>query len=152
MPAGLPKVEIIFTINADGILKVKAKELRSDLEQEIEIKPTYGITEEEMALMLIDSIKNAESDIHFKALQEARNEAEGTLLSTKKFLQQNATWLKTDEVKFLNEMHEKIKLAVAGDDKDLIYSLLEELNLYSTPLAEKALDISVSKALKGTHI
>lgn len=152
MPAGLPKVEIIFTLNADGILKVKAKELRSDLEQEIEIKPTYGITEEEMALMLIDSIKNAESDIHFKALQEARNEAEGTLMATKKFLQQNATWLSIAEVKFLDEMHEKIKLAVAGDDKDLIYSLLEELNMYSTPLAEKALDISVSKALKGTHI
>lgn len=152
MPAGLPKIEIIFTLNADGILKVKAKELRSDLEQEIEIKPTYGITEEEMALMLIDSIKNAESDIHFKALQEARNEAEGTILATTKFLAQNADWLNADEVRFLKEMHEKIKTAVSGNEKDLIYSLLEELNTFSTPLAEKALDISVSKALKGTHI
>ena len=62
MPEGLPKIEVHFIINADGIMKVRAKELRSGLEQAIDIKPTYGISEEEMAKMLLDSIKNAQND------------------------------------------------------------------------------------------
>lgn len=152
MPAGLPKIEIIFILNADGILKVKAKELRSGTEQEIDIKPTYGISEEEMALMLLDSIKNAQIDMVTKALLEAVNEANGTLLATTKFLKQNADWLSTEESEGIIERRDKLELATKGQDKDLIYRLLQELNDFSTPLAQKALDISIAHALKGTKI
>ena len=75
MPAGIPKIEIQFLLDADGILKVKAAEQRSGQATEIQIKPSYGISEEEMALMLIDSMKNAESDMAQRVLLEARNEA-----------------------------------------------------------------------------
>ncbi len=152
MPAGLPKIEIIFILNADGILKVKAKELRSGIDQEIDIKPTYGISEEEMALMLLDSIKNAQSDMVTKALLEAINEANGTLLATGKFLKQNATWLTDSESNRIIELRDKLENSTKGQDKDLIYQLLQELNDFSTPLAQKALDFSISHALKGTRI
>ena len=81
MPAGLPKIEIVFQLNADGILTVKATELRSGVEQSIEIIPQYGLTEEEMSLMLIDSIKNAKEDMATRALVEAKVEA-STMIDT----------------------------------------------------------------------
>ncbi|MBL7832254.1 MAG: Hsp70 family protein, partial [Saprospiraceae bacterium] len=152
MPAGLPKIEIVFMLNADGILRVKAKELRSNTEQEIEIKPTYGISEEEMALMLLDSIKNAQTDMQTKALLEAVNEAQGTLLATTKFLIQNGDWLSESEKNKISELRANLENATKGTDKDLIYKLLQDLNDFSTPLAQKALDISISHALKGTKI
>lgn len=152
MPAGLPKIEIVFMLNADGILRVKAKELRSNTEQEIEIKPTYGISEEEMALMLLDSIKNAQTDMQTKALLEAVNEAQGTLLATTKFLIQNGDWLSESEKNKISELRANLENATKGTDKDLIYKILQDLNDFSTPLAQKALDISISHALKGTKI
>ncbi|RMG80344.1 MAG: Fe-S protein assembly chaperone HscA, partial [Bacteroidetes bacterium] len=75
MPAGLPKIEIHFILDADGILQVRAKELRSNVQTSIQIKSTYGISEEEMAKMLLDSIQNAASDMKIRGLLEARNEA-----------------------------------------------------------------------------
>jgi len=88
MPAGLPKLEIIFAINADGILTVSAKELRSGVAQKIEIKSQYGISEEDMAKMLMDSLNNAEADLKIRALLEARNEGNNVVLATQKFLEQ----------------------------------------------------------------
>ncbi|HND73717.1 MAG TPA: Fe-S protein assembly chaperone HscA, partial [Saprospiraceae bacterium] len=90
MPAGLPKIEVVFKVDADGILLVKAREERSNTETQVEIKAQYGISEEEMALMLLDSIKNAKEDVKIKALIEARNEANNIILSTEKFLNQHA--------------------------------------------------------------
>ena len=86
MSAGLPKIEVSFWVDADGILIVRAKELRSNTETKVEIKAQYGISEEEMALMLIDSIKNAQTDIDSKALIEARNEAQNVIQSSEKFV------------------------------------------------------------------
>ena len=97
MPAGLPKIEIHFILNADGILKVKAQELRSKVEQEIEIRSQYGLSDEEMAKMLIDSIQNAEKDMNIRGLLEARNEANNILLSADKFLKQNESILSEEE-------------------------------------------------------
>jgi len=84
MPAGLPKVEVSFLINADGILVVKAKELRSGVEQTIEVKPQYELTDEQVEKMLLDSIENAEKDIAHRALVEAQTEAEQLLQTTEK--------------------------------------------------------------------
>ena len=80
MPAGIPKIEIQFILNADGILKVKAMELRSNIETEVEIRSQYGLSEEEMGKMLLESIQNAESDMKVRALLESRNEANNICL------------------------------------------------------------------------
>ena len=89
MSAGIPKIEIQFMIDADGILRVKAMENRSKAETEVEIKSQYGISEEEMALMLKDSIVYAQDNMSQLGLIEARTEAQNIILSSDKFITQN---------------------------------------------------------------
>ncbi len=152
MPAGLPKIDIRFMLNADGILKVKAGELRSGTEQEIEIKPSYGISEDDMALMLIQSIQNAQNDLQTRALIEARNEANIIILSADKFISQNGEILSNEEIEQIRKLVGKLSEAVSGQDKDLINSSMEELNTYTTPLAHRAMDFNIGKAIKGTVV
>jgi len=152
MPAGLPKIDIQFILNADGILTVRARELRSNLETKVEIRPTYGITEEEMALMLIDSIQNAESDIAARGLLEARNEANNILLSGDKFLVQNAAILSDEERTQTGKLLQNLREAVAAEDKDHILTTMELLNEYTAPLAHRALDVNIREAMTGKKI
>lgn len=152
MPAGIPQIEIQFYLDADGILRVKAMENRSGTEQSITIKSQYGISEEEMALMLIDSLQNAETDLANRALVEARNEANNVLLSTHKFIEHNANWLSEDQKTQLSQLAENLKLAVEGEDKDAINAKMQALNTYSEPLAHEALDKNIAAAMKGTKI
>ena len=152
MPAGFPKVEIQFILNADGILKVKAEELRSNLEQEIEVKPSYGISEEEMAMMLIDSIQNAADDLAIRSLLEARNEANNIILHSERFVVQNAEILNEEELATTRSLTQALREAVAGNDKDAINSAMEALNIYSAPLAHRAMDVAISDAMKGKQL
>lgn len=152
MPAGIPKIDIQFILNADGILTVRARELRSNLETQVEIRPTYGISEEEMALMLIDSIQHAESDIAARALLEARNEAHNILLSGDKFLTQNAPILSETEQSDTRALLSALREAVAGTDKDLILAAMDTLNQYTEPLAHRALDANIAEAMRGKKI
>lgn len=150
MAAGLPKIEVHFYIDADGILKVKAQELRSGVEQEIVIKSQYGISEEEMARMLLESIQHAGEDMAVRSLLEARNEARSILLSAEKFVEQNGNWMTAEEVSTLNGLATALQQAVEGDDKDAIHQAIDALNTFSNPLAEKAFDVNVAAALKST--
>lgn len=152
MPAGLPKIEVKFVLNADGILRVKAKELRSNVEQEIDIRPSYGISEEDMGRMLLDSLQNAQNDLKIRALVEARNEANNIILSSDKFLIQNATILTEEEVENTKQLVVNLRNAVEGEDKDLINREMQALNEYTTPLAHRALDYNIGQAIKGKAI
>ena len=86
MPAGMPRVQVQFQIDANGILSVTARELRTDVEQTIEVKPSYGLTDEEVERMLLDSFEHAEADFAARLLIEARNEAETVIQATEKSL------------------------------------------------------------------
>lgn len=152
MPAGLPKIDIQFILNADGTLAVRARELRSKLETQVEIRPTYGISEEEMALMLLDSIQNAETDIAIRGLLEARNEANNILLSGEKFLQQNTAILTTEEQTATRSLLDALQNATSGSDKDNIHQAMESLNEYTAPLAHRALDVNILAAMQGKKI
>ena len=152
MPAGLPKIEIIFAIDADGILKVTAKELRSGVAQEIEIRSQYGISEEDMARMLMDSITNAEADLKIRSLLEARNEANNVVLATQKFLVQNDHILSDEEKKKTIQFSNLLQETVKGEDKDLINKAMADLNEYTTPIAHRAMDVHVADAMKGTNL
>ena len=152
MPAGIPQIEIQFYLDADGILRVKAMEHRSGQQQSVTIKSQYGITEEEMAEMLLDSLANAETDVAQRALVEARNEANNVLLSTQKFLRQNDDWLTETQKGAVAGYHDKLQEAVNGDDKDAINNRMAELNDYTTPLAHEALDRNVAAAIKDQTI
>ena len=152
MPAGLPKVEVSFLINADGILVVRAKELRSGVEQEIEVKPQYGLTDDEVEKMLMDSITHAKDDMQTRALVEAQTEGEQILGVTEKFISKNASLLEKEELMATASAMQALQLALTMDDKDLIHTKIEELNEISRPFAERAMDAAVSGALKGKVI
>ncbi len=152
MPAGLPKVEVSFLINADGILVVKAKELRSGVEQSIEVKPQYGLTDAEVEKMLLESITHAKDDIATRALVEARTEGEQILQVTEKFITKNASILSADELRNTAAAMQALQLALTMEDKDLIHTKIEELNELTRPFAERAMDEAVSQALKGKTI
>ncbi len=149
MPAGLPKVDIQFTINADGILQVKATELRSGVKQEIEVKPQYGLTDAEVETMLLASITHAKEDIQLRSLIEASTEAEQMIQLTENFLVKNGDYISEAEKASTNLAMDKLQAAVIAKDKNVILSLIEELNAISSPYAERVMDMAVANALKG---
>lgn len=152
MPAGLPKVEVSFLINADGILVVTAKELRSGVEQSIEIKPQYGLSDSDVERMLLESITHAKDDIATRALVEAKTEGEQILQQTESFLTKNASIINQEELMATANAMQALQLALTMEDKNLIQSKTEELNEITRPFAERAMDLAVSGALKGKTI
>ena len=152
MPAGFPKVEVSFLINADGILTVSAKELRSGVQQSIEVKPQYGLTDTDVEKMLLESITHAKDDIATRALIEARTEGEQILSVTEKFLQKNAIIISKDEMIETAQAMQALQLALTMTDKNLIDTKIEALNEISRPFAERAMDAAVSGALSGKSV
>jgi molecular chaperone HscA len=152
MPAGLPKVEIQFLLNADGILVVKAKELRSGVEQIIEVKPALDLTDDQVEKMLQDSIENAAADMVLRALVEARTEGEQLLAVTEKFMVKHQSLLSPDEVTQTALALQALQLAITMEDKNLIQAKIEALNETTRPFAERAMDEAVKGALKGKSI
>jgi molecular chaperone HscA len=152
MPAGLPKVDIQFLLNADGILVVKAKELRSSLEQIIEVKPALDLTDDQVEKMLQDSIENAAADMVLRALVEARTEGEQLLAVTEKFMVKHQSLLTPEEVTQTALALQALQLAITMEDKNLIQTKIEALNETTRPFAERAMDEAVKGALKGKSI
>ncbi|GDX42135.1 chaperone protein DnaK [Bacteroidota bacterium] len=152
MPAGLPKVEVAFLINADGILTVRAKELRSGVEQQIAIKPQYGLTDQEVERLLLESITHAKDDIKKRALVEARTEGEQLLQTTEKFVTKYASLLSKEELSSTAAAMQALQLALTMEDKDLVHERMEALNEISRPYAERVMDQAVSTALRGQKI
>lgn len=152
MPAGLAKVEVSFLINADGILNVKAKELRSGVEQSIEVKPQYGLTDAEVEKMLMESIQHANEDIKIRALVEAKTEAQQLIDTTQKFLNKNTEFLLPEEISKTTKGIDDLRSALDSDNKDLIHQKTESLNEISRPYAERVMDMAISKAMSGKSI
>jgi len=152
MPAGLAKVEVSFLINADGILNVKAKELRSGVEQSIEVKPQYGLTDAEVEKMLMESIQHASEDIKIRALVEAKTEAQQLIDTTQKFLTKNVEFLLPGEIAKTTKAIDDLGSALNSENKDLIHQKTGSLNEISRPYAERVMDMAISKAMSGRSI
>ena len=152
MPAGFPKIDIQFLLNADGILKVNATELRSNTSQTISIVPQYGLTDTEVEQMLLASFQNAEQDMQNRLLAESRTEAEQLIYQCQKLIQANAVLLTEMEIKetehLLNELREVIK----GNNRDTINEQTERLNDYTRPFAERLMDTAIGNALTGKKL
>jgi molecular chaperone HscA len=152
MPAGLPKIEIQYHVNADGITTVRATELRSGVSQQVDIKPSYGISEEEMGRMLLESIQHAQTDRDTKALIESQNEGAHVLHAGRKFLVQNETILTDPEKATTTQLLNALEQSLQNKDKNAIQTAMDELNTFTTPLAHRALDAHVGAAMKGKGI
>ncbi|MGE3403520.1 MAG: Fe-S protein assembly chaperone HscA [Vicinamibacterales bacterium] len=158
MPAGLPRIEVRFQIDANGILGVSARELRTGVEQAIEVKPSYGLTDEEVERMLIESFEHAEADFEARLLIEARNEAESVILATEKslrrpdFAQLTAGELKAGELEAIQQALDALKAVMAGTDREVIQARTEALNHGTQHLAEVMMNNSVRAALAGKNV
>ncbi|MCX2451343.1 Fe-S protein assembly chaperone HscA [Pedobacter sp. PLR] len=152
MPAGLPKVDINFMLNADGILTVQAIELRSGVKQEIDITPSYGLTDDTVEQMLIDSITHAKSDVEQRMLIEARSEGEQLVYTAERFIEKHSNFLTAAEITDTKTYIESLKSALATAEKDNILKKADELNEFTRPFAERVMDMAVSSAMKGKSI
>ena len=152
MPAGMPKIEMIFMLNADGILQVSAQELRSGKRQEIILKPQYGITDHQIKEMLEESITHAETDMKQRSLAESIVEAEQLIYATEKFIRDYSSTLTNQDIQNIEKLSENLKNNIQSTDNNAIHSSMEELNDYCKPYAEKIMDHEISKALKGKNI
>ncbi|OYW17721.1 MAG: heat-shock protein Hsp70, partial [Sphingobacteriales bacterium 12-47-4] len=152
MPAGLPKVEVSFLINADGILNVTAKELRSGVSQSVEVKPQYGLTDEEVERMLMESITHAKEDMQVRALVEAQTEGKQILDTTAAFLEKNGSLLTAEEIAQTRSAMQTLQDLLNTGTKDEIQKKIEELNEISRPYAERVMDTAISKAMAGKNI
>ncbi len=158
MPAGLPRIEVRFQIDANGILSVSARELRTAIEQTIEVKPSYGLTDEEVERMLIESFEHAEADFEARLLIDARNEAETVIQATEKSLRRPdfdelvGGELQTGELSRIEAALTALKQAIAGTDRDLVHDQTHELNHATKHLAEVIMNRSVRAALAGRNI
>jgi len=150
MPAGLPRIEVRFLIDANGILHVSAREQRSGKEAEIEVKPSYGLTDEQVEQMILESFDYAEEDFRQRQIIEARNEAENILGALEKG-RSNPAWqqLKNSERKQIGKLEAELRKVIAGEDYRAIRDGIEKLNQATLRLAELMMDTAVSSALKG---
>ncbi|OLC74011.1 MAG: Fe-S protein assembly chaperone HscA [Acidobacteria bacterium 13_1_40CM_4_65_8] len=158
MPAGLPRVQVQFQIDANGILSVTAREERTDVEQTIEVKPSYGLTDEEVERMLVDSFEHAEADFAARLLIEARNEAESVMAATEKSLRSpdfseiDKTDLAPGERQKIESVLAGLKMVLNSNDRETIQKWTHALNDVTQHLAEVMMNRSVHAALSGKNV
>jgi len=150
MEAGLPRIEVKFLIDANGILHVSAREQRSGQQAEVEVKPTYGLTDEQVENMILASFDNAEEDIRERQVIEAKNEAETILAAVKKGKSHEA-WqqLSFDEIAKIEAGETELKASIAGGDYRVIRQGIERLDKATRRFAELMMDNAVTGALGG---
>lgn len=150
MTAGLPRIEVKFLIDADGILRVTAREQRSSKEAQIEVKPTYGLTDEQVETMILDSFDHAEEDFAKRLLIEARNEAE-TLLTKVEQAKANPAWahLTSEEQAAISAAHDNLASAKLGTDAKALREATASLDRATQRLAELMMDAAVTSAIRG---
>jgi molecular chaperone DnaK len=153
VPAGMPRVEVRFLIDANGILNVSARDARTGKEQSVEVKPTYGLTDDQVEAMIASSIDNAEADFRARQLLESRVEADTIMAAVKKAKESDAyAELSEEERQTIQRVENELILAYHHEDYRLIRAKIDQLNEATLKLAENMMNSAVSGALRGTKI
>ena len=153
LPAGMARIEVRFLIDANGILNVTARDARTGKEQSVEVKPSYGLTDEEVEARILESIEHAEDDFKARQLAEARVEADAILAATDKAKQSDAYMeLSEEDRKEINSAINQLLMAYHHNDHLLIRVQIDLLNRATETLAENMMNTAVRGALKGTKI
>jgi Fe-S protein assembly chaperone HscA len=147
MPAGMPKIEVAFLIDANGILQVTAKELRTGKEAAIEVKPTYGLAEADVERMIEESFAYAEADVEARLLIEARNEADTVITHVERALRQGGQLVAAEERGRIVAALDELRQARGSDDRDRIHDKTTALNRATEHLAEVMMDTALRGAL-----
>lgn len=152
LPAGMPMIDVTFTIDADGILKVTARDIRTGAEQVIDVKPSYGLTEEEIERMLRESIEKAQEDIDARMLVESRNEAETLLQATRKVLAKHADIIESREREAIDQAVAKLEGLLPGTDHRAMREATEDLDQTTEPIAQRIMDSTIREELVEKRI
>ena len=152
LPAGMPRIEVHFTIDANGILHVSAKDLRSGREQAIEVKPSYGLSDDEVARLIEESFKFAKSDMESRLLIEARNEAATILRHTERAIKQGEQLIEPEERRQIQGQITELKRSMEGNDHRLIRERVEQLDKITVHLAECLMDSTLQSRLKDKKL
>jgi molecular chaperone DnaK (HSP70) len=150
MPAGMPKIEVTFLIDANGILQVQARELRTGKAASIEVKPTYGLSDGDVERMIEDSFTFAEADVETRLLIEARNEADTVITHVERALRQAPELLPADERARIETALAALREARETSDRQRIHDQTTELNRATERFAEVLMDSALRGAL-GTR-
>ncbi len=148
MPAGLPRIEVTFMIDANGILNVTARDMRTGKQQSLEVKPSYGLTDEEVERMLIDSMESAETDFEARMVIDARNDADIVLRSTEKAMKRSDEFISTKEQQEIRQAEKELREAYAGTNHSLIREKIEKLDQNTQKLAQGIMNSTITNALK----
>jgi Fe-S protein assembly chaperone HscA len=151
-PAGVPRIEVTFLIDANGILNVTARDERTGREHSVDIKPSYGLTDEDIERMLEESIDFGEQDIEQRLLISSRNDADQILTALEKQLREYGGLVDEEERRRIAEVVARVELARKGEDRELLSKLVEELNEVTTPFAERIMDGAIKLALEKKSI
>ena len=149
MPAGMPKIEVVFLIDANGILQVTATEQRTGKASAIEVKPTYGLSETDVERMVEESFTFAEADVEARLLIEARNEADTVITHVERALGQGASLVGAEERAAIETALEALRRARGGSDRDLIREATTAMNRATEHLAEVLMDTALKGALRS---
>jgi molecular chaperone HscA len=152
LPAGAARVEITYAVDADGILSVSARERATGLEQSIQVKATYGLSEEDIERMLVESLEHATDDVTRRFLAEWRLEAERALASLAAALEEDAHLVGEEERGGIELRMRGLREAMAHDDPLAIRAWIESLDEAAKPFAERRLDEHVGRALAGKRL
>ncbi len=147
-PAGLPRIEVTFLVDANGILNVTARDERTGVEHSVDVKPSYGLTDEEIEQMLEESIDLGEEDLEKRLLIIAQNDADQIMTALRKQLKEYEELTDAAERSRMEGLAAKLDAARSGNDRALISRLVEELNEVSTPFAERIMDHAIKLALE----
>jgi len=158
MPAGLPKIQVTFLVDANGILTVKAKEETTKMEALVEVRPTYGMTDEQVEKMLEQGFEFAEQDLKSRQLIDTRVEAEGILNSAEKILKvahesESGTPNEfTDDLKIVRTEIDTVRVLMAGNDYIAIKNALEKLEMAAKPIAAKVMNTALNSSLARKNV
>src|SRR5487761_1192811 len=147
-PAGMPRIEVTFLLDANGILNVTARDERTGREHSVDVKPSYGLVDEDIERMLEEAIDLGEADIEQRLLISARNDAEQILTALQKQLKDYGGLVDDDERRGMNGVAAALEAARAGEDRELIGRLVEQLNDVTTPFAERIMDHAIKRAVE----
>jgi molecular chaperone HscA len=149
LPAGLPRIKVEFMVDADGILRVSAREEFTGTEASIEVQPSYGLTEDEIEQMLEDAIDNAETDVDERLLIEARVEAEQVLRALDKALSADTDMLEGNEGAVIEQVATALRAALVDGDRKRVSDLTHKLDEVSAPFAQRRIERDLTLALSG---
>jgi len=152
MVAGAARVKVTFTVDADGLLTVGAVEESTGEEQHVEVKPSYGLSDEEIKEMLYASMANARGDMEARLLAEAKVEAEGTIASVEAALEKDGDVLLVEELAVINESLKSLRDTLSGDSRDAVNDARDILEKSTEKFAEKRMDMYIGDALKGKDV